>query len=298
MGIIETKESEHGESVKLHYCDFGSGKPVILIHGWPSTSQMWEYQLAPLAEAGLRVIAYDRRGFGRSSVPFQAYTYDHLAADLNEVIEQLDLNDVTLVGFSMGGGEVVRYLSRYGSSRVSKIVLMSAVTPFLAKTEDNPDGVPVETFEGITDGIKKDRPGFLDTFGKQFFGVNMLNHPVSGPFLDHFRNLASMSSSHATLECAASFAYTDFRQDLAAITVPTLIIHGDADKTVPIEASGERTAKAIPHAQYVVYEGAPHGLWYTHKDQINADLLSFINNDSVAVEADAVTADRGNFPGL
>ena len=297
MGFIETKDVQNGEAVKLHYCDFGTGKPVILIHGWPSTSQMWEYQLAPLAEAGLRVIAYDRRGFGRSSVPFQAYGYDALAADLNEIIEQLDLNGVTLVGFSMGGGEVVRYLSRYGSARVAKIVLMSAVTPYLSQADDNPDGVPVEVFEGMAKGLKDDRPGFLEAFGKQFFGVNMLSHPVSDAFLQHFRTLSTLSSAHATLECAASFAYTDFRKDLAAVEVPTLIIHGDADKTVPIEISGNLTAEAIPHAQYLVYGGAPHGLWYTHKEQINADLLAFINGTTI-LAADDVTVDRGNFPGL
>jgi len=292
MGIIETKEDQHGQKVSLHYCDWGTGKPVVLIHGWPSTSQMWEYQLTELAEAGHRVIAYDRRGFGRSSVPFQSYNYDVLASDLNEIMEQLDLQDATLVGFSMGGGEVVRYLSRYGSQRVGRIVLMSSVTPFLAKTEDNPDGVPVEVFEKIIEGLKNDRPGFLDSFGKDFFGVNFLNHPVSDPFLQHFRTLSTLSSAHATLECAVAFAYTDFREDLKSITVPTLIIHGDADKTVPIEVSGERTAKAIPHAQYVVYSGAPHGLWYTHKEQINADLLAFINSGVVDSEPDEILADE------
>ncbi len=283
MGTIETKDGQHGQPVKIHYCDWGEGKPVILIHGWPSTSQMWEYQLAEIAGAGFRAIAYDRRGFGHSSVPFQAYDYDSLASDLNALIEGLDLNEVTLVGFSMGGGEVVRYLSRYGAARVSKVVLISAVTPFLAKTADNPDGVPTEVFDQITEGLKKDRPGFLDGFGKDFFGVSMLNHPVSTPFLEHFRTLSTLSSAHATLECAAAFAYTDFRQDLPTVTVPTLIIHGDADKTVPIEASGNRTAAAIPHAQYIVYEGAPHGLFYTHKDRLNADLIRFISGNDASV---------------
>ena len=280
MGFIETKELHHEEAVKIHYSDWGSGKPVILIHGWPSTSQMWEYQQAELAAAGLRVIAYDRRGFGRSSVPYKAYSYDHLAADLHEIIEQLDLNEVTLVGFSMGGGEVVRYLSRYGSDRISKVVLMSAVTPFMAETDDNPSGVPPSVFESMAQGIKDDRPGFLEAFGKQFFGVHMLHHPVTDAFLTHFRTLSTLSSAHATLECAESFAFTDFRDDLEAVTVPTLIIHGDDDKTVPIEMSGNLTAKAIPHAQYLVYAGAPHGLWYTHKEQINADLIKFIKSNA------------------
>jgi pimeloyl-ACP methyl ester carboxylesterase len=241
---------------------------------------MWEYQMAALASAGLRVIAYDRRGFGRSSVPFKAYDYDHLAADLHEIIEQLDLSEVTLVGFSMGGGEVVRYLSRYGSARVSKVVLMSAVTPFMAQTDDNPNGIPASVFESMAEGIRNDRPGFLEAFGKSFFGVHLLHHPVSDAFLQHFRTLSTLSSAHATLECAESFAFTDFRDDLEAVTVPTLIIHGDDDKTVPIEMSGNLTAKAIPHARYLVYAGAPHGLWYTHKEQINADLISFIKSSA------------------
>jgi pimeloyl-ACP methyl ester carboxylesterase len=295
MGFIETKDTRGGEPVKLHYIDWGSGRPVILIHGWPSTSQMWEYQVAELAGAGLRVIAYDRRGFGRSSVPFRTYDYDTLASDLNEIIEQLDLTDVTLVGFSMGGGEVVRYLSRYGSKRVGRIVLMAAVTPYLARTDDNPEGVPAEVFESITAGLKNDRPGFLDAFGKQFFGVNLLHHPVSDAFLQYFRTLSTLSSAHATLECAAAFSYTDFREDLEGISVPALIIHGDADKTVPIEVSGDRTAKAIPHAQYKIYGGAPHGLWYTHKEQVNADILAFINEKPVV--ADTI-ADNKDFPGI
>ena len=287
MGIIETKEEQQGQKVKIHYCDWGTGNPIVLIHGWPSTSQMWEYQLAELAEAGHRVIAYDRRGFGRSSVPFKAYNYDDLASDLNEVMTQLDLKNVTLVGFSMGGGEVVRYLSQYGTDRVARAVLISSVTPYLAKGENNPDGAPVEVFEKIIDGLKKDRPGFLDSFGKDFFGVGMLSHPVSDPFLQFFRTLSTLSSSHATIQTAAAFAYTDFREDLKAVTVPTLIIHGDGDKTVPIEVSGDRTAKMIPHAQYKVYSGAPHGLWYTNKDELNADLLAFIENDSQALTQQA-----------
>jgi non-heme chloroperoxidase len=278
MGTIETADEQHGQKVKIHYCDWGAGKPVILIHGWPSTSQMWEYQLADLADAGFRTIAYDRRGFGRSSVPYKAYDYDTLASDLNALIEKLDLNEVTLVGFSMGGGEVVRYLSRYGDKRISKIVLVSAVTPFMAKTPDNPGGVPTEVFDEIAEGLKKDRPGFLDGFGKTFFGVTMLKHGVSDAFLEHFRALSTLSSAHATLECANSFAYTDFREDLPMVKVPTLIIHGDSDKTVPIEVSGNLTAKAIPHAKYIVYKDASHGLFYTHKEQLNADLIAFMND--------------------
>lgn len=278
MGTIDTKDKQGGQKVKLHYTDFGTGRPVVLIHGWPSTSQMWEYQQAELAEAGFRVIAYDRRGFGKSSVPYKAYDYDTLAADLNAVIEELDLDEVTLVGFSMGGGEVVRYLSRYGAKRISKAVLIGAVTPFLHQTADNPTGAPTDFFQGILDGLKKDRAAFLEAFGKQFFGVSMMSHPVSDEYLRYFHTLSMMSSGHATLECASAFSFTDFRLDLPAVTVPTLIIHGDADKVVPIEMSGNLTAAAIPHAQYIVYEGAPHGLFFTHKERLNGDLIAFLNS--------------------
>lgn len=281
MGTIDTKDKQNGQKIKLHYSDWGTGIPVILIHGWPSTSQMWEYQQAALAQAGYRVIAYDRRGFGQSTVPFKAYDYDTLAADLNALIEELDLKEVVLVGFSMGGGEVVRYLGRYGAGRISKAVLIGSVTPFLHQTPDNPNGVPTDFFEGMLDGLKKDRAAFLDNFGKEFFGVSMLSHPVSDEYLRYFHTLSMLSSGHATLECAAAFAYTDFRLDLTAVTVPTLIIHGDADKVVPIEISGNLTSKAIPHAQYIVYEGAPHGLFFTHKERLNADLIAFISGASI-----------------
>jgi len=276
MKFISKTDAISGQEVNLAYADYGIGRPVILIHGWPLSKEMWEYQVSDLVQAGLRVIKYDRRGFGHSEKPWSGYDYDTLASDLNSIIEELDLNDVALVGFSMGGGEVVRYLSRYGSTRVSKIVLISAVTPFLGKTEDNPDGVDQSVFAEILDGLRKDRIGFLDDFGKQFFGVNLVNHPVSTPLLDYYRMLASVASPRATEQCALAFSQTDFRKDVQAITVPTLIIHGDDDKTVPIEVSGNLTATMIPSAQYVVYEGAPHGLFYTHKERLNQDLITFL----------------------
>lgn len=278
MKFIKTKDASTGEEIQLSYCDYGQGKPVILIHGWPSSKEMWEYQLNDLVNAGNRVIKYDRRGFGKSSKTWNGYDYDTLTDDLNAIIEQLDLNDITLVGFSMGGGEAVRYLSRYGSDRVSRLVLISSVVPYLSKTNDNPDGVDPSVFADMMDQMKQDRIGFLDTFGKQFFGVNLISHPVSTPLLEYYRMLASHASARSTQQCALSFAQTDFREDVKSVTVPTLIIHGDADKTVPIEASSERTATMITGAQYLVYEGAPHGLFYTHRDQLNADLISFINS--------------------
>ncbi|MDB5195823.1 MAG: arylesterase [Flaviaesturariibacter sp.] len=282
MKFITTKDSITGEEIQLSYCDYGKGKPVILMHGWPLSKEMWEYQIADLVNAGLRVIKYDRRGFGKSTKPWDGYDYDSLTEDLKAIIDQLSLQDVTLVGFSMGGGEAVRYLSRYGSDKISKLVLISAVTPFLAKTSDNPDGVDESVFAEMMEQMKDNRIDFLDSFGKKFFGVNVIKHPVSTPLLEYYRMLASFASARSTQQCALSFANTDFREDVKSITVPTLIIHGDADKTVPIEASSDRTAKMIPGAQYLVYEDAPHGLFYTEKERLNRDLVSFITGSQNA----------------
>jgi pimeloyl-ACP methyl ester carboxylesterase len=279
MAFIETKNIQHGQPIRIYYEDFGQGRPVILIHGWPSTHLLWEYQSADLAAAGMRVISYDRRGFGLSSVPYRAYDYDSLSSDLNELIEKLDLHDVTLVGFSMGGGEVVRYLSKFGDKRIAKIVLIGAVPPCLGQKDDNPGGAPVDVFEGMLKGLKHDRAGFLAEFGKNFFGVGEPGIEVSDEFLQDFRTLAMLSSPHATQECVASFAFTDFRPDLEAIKVPAMIIHGDNDKIVPFEISGALMAKALPEAKLEVYEGAGHGLFYTHKEKLNGDLIAFIQGE-------------------
>jgi non-heme chloroperoxidase len=267
--------------VKLHVKDYGKGKPIILIHGWPLSSDMWEYQLSHLVNSGYRVIAYDRRGFGKSSQPWDGYDYDTLADDLKEIIEQFKLEHITLVGFSMGGGEVVRYFSRYGGAKVTKAVLISAVTPFLMQTETNPDGVPKEIFDENAKAISEDRIGFLEGFGKKFFGVTAFHHPVSGPLLNYYSMLASLASPRATLECANAFASTDFRTEMSYVNVPSLIIHGDADKTVPIEASSNISSKLIPGSHYIVYEGAAHGLFYTEREKLNADLVKFISADLV-----------------
>lgn len=280
MKYITTKDDLTGEEVEISYKDYGQGKPVVLIHGWPLSKEMWEYQLDDLINAGLRVIKYDRRGFGKSSKPWNSYDYDTLTDDLNAIMEKLDLRDAVLVGFSMGGGEAVRYLSRYGKERVSKLVLISAVTPYLGKASDNPEGVDESVFADMMKQMKEDRIEFLDAFGKLFFGVNLLNHPVSTPLLEYYRMLASVASPRATQECAKAFAQTDFRSDVESITLPTLIIHGDADKTVPIEASGNRTAKMISNAQYKIYDGAPHGLFYTHCQRLNQDLIEFCSTDA------------------
>ena len=294
MKFITTTDTTTGEEIKIAYSDYGQGKPVILLHGWPLSREMWEYQLNDMVTAGLRVIKYDRRGFGKSSKPWDGYDYDSLTEDLKAIIDQLDLREVTLVGFSMGGGEVARYLGRYGSDRIAKVVLISSVTPFLAKTADNPDGVDESVFADMMEQMQEDRIGFLDDFGKKFFGVNVISHPVSTPLLEYYRMLASFASARSTQQCAMSFAQTDFREDLKRINVPTLIIHGDADKTVPIEASSDRTAKMIAGSQYLIYDGAPHGLFYTHREKLNSDLISFITSSEPVYSTALQSADQSS----
>lgn len=269
---------ETAPNVKLYVKDYGQGKPVILIHGWPLSNEMWEYQIDTLVQNNFRVIAYDRRGFGKSSQPWNGYDYDTLADDLKAIIEQLDLKEATLVGFSMGGGEVVRYFSRHGGKGVSKAVLISSVTPFQLQTDSNPNGVPQDKYDGMAEQIKADRIGFLDNFGKTFFGVSFISKPISTPLLDYYRMLCSFASPRATLECAISFSTTDFRREMASVNVPTLIIHGDEDKTVPIEITSEIATKLIPDNKFIVYEGAPHGLFYIEKDKLNKDLVEFLNS--------------------
>ncbi len=278
MNFIETTPNVFGKSVKLFYEDLGTGKPVVFIHGWPLNHEMWAYQLAELPLHNIRCIAYDRRGFGKSDRPWESYDYDTLADDLKTVLDHLNLKDVTLVGFSMGGGEIARYIGKYGTAGIEKVVLIGAVTPYMLKTDDNTEGVDKSVFDDMVTNIEKDRPAFLETFGKQFYGVSMLNWAVSQATLNWNQTLCLMSSQKATTACVRSFSETDFRTDVAKITVPTLIIHGDADKTVPIAVSGARTAQLIPHAEYIVYEDAPHGLFITEKDRLNADLINFINN--------------------
>ncbi|KAB7733248.1 alpha/beta fold hydrolase [Rudanella paleaurantiibacter] len=276
MPYIKTGDQRQNEAVNLFYEDYGQGQPVVFVHGWPLDHQMWEYQLTDLPGRGLRCIAYDRRGFGKSSKPYDGYNYDTFADDLKAVLDQLDLQNVTLVGFSMGAGEIARYMSRHGGARVAKVVLASGVTPYLLKTDDNPDGVDRSTFDDMVDKIRTDRADFLQTFGKQFYGVGMLSKPVSQAMLDGDFMRAYLASPKATIDCVRAFSETDFRSDVQTINVPALIIHGDADKTVPIESSGEQTANLMMNASYKIYEGAPHGLFYTEREQFNRDLLEFI----------------------
>ena len=266
------------DGARLFYNDWGHGRPVVLIHGWPLNADMWEFQSRFLAANGFRVIAYDRRGFGRSEQTWTGYDYDQLADDLRSVIETLNLSGAALVGFSMGGGEVARYLGRHGADRIAKAALISAVTPFLLKTGDNPDGVDRSVFDGMIQGLEHDRPHFLTGFGKIFFGVGLVSSPVSSELLTWAQTLAMQGSPKATIDCVNAFAATDFRRDMAAFTMPTLIVHGDSDKTVPLDVSARKAAGMIRGAELKVYGGAPHALVFTEKDRFNQDLLHFLRS--------------------
>ncbi|KAA0993707.1 alpha/beta fold hydrolase [Dyadobacter aurulentus] len=283
MKFIESTAGTAGEPVKLLVHEVGEGRPVIFISGWPLSHEMWEYQFNVLPKHGIRCIGYDRRGFGRSDKPWSGYDYDTLAGDLNAVIENLNLQNVILVGFSMGGGEVVRYLSKYGSAKVSKAVLISSVVPYMLKTEDNPDGVPQDLFDGFVKDVEEDRPHFLAGFAKDFYGNSLLNNAVSDEILTWHSILALQASGRATTQCIRSFSATDFRNEVSLLDVPVLIIHGESDKTVPIQVSSDRTADMLPGAEYIIYEGAPHGLFVTHKERLNENLIQFINEDVVTI---------------
>ena len=264
------------DKTALYFKDWGQGRPVILLHGWPLSSDSWDDHAMAIAHAGFRAIAYDRRGFGGSSQPWSGYDYDTLADDLSAVIEQTGAQDATLVGFSMGGGEVARYMSRHAGKRVAKAVLVSSVVPFMLKTSDNAEGTEPSVFEAMTKGMTEDRAKFFGGFFKEFFGVGVLSNPVSEELLQWARNVSMQAGLNATLRCAESFATTDFRPDMAAFKVPTLIIHGTADKTVPIDAAGRAAAKGIAGSMLIEYENAPHGLFATHKARLTNDLLTFI----------------------
>lgn len=264
------------DKTTLYLKDWGAGQPVILLSGWPLSADSWDDQALVLAGSGYRVLAYDRRGFGRSSQPWGGYDYDTLADDLATVIQQTGAEDAVLVGFSMGGGEVARYMSRHGGRSVRKAALISSVVPRMLKSDDNPDGTEQAVFDTMLTRIREDRAQFFAGFFKDFFGVGMLTHPVSNELLEWARAQALQASLRATLECVKAFSSTDFRPDLEAFQVPTLIVHGTVDKTVPIAASAKAAYSGILKSTLSEYDGAPHGLFATHKQQLAEELLAFV----------------------
>jgi pimeloyl-ACP methyl ester carboxylesterase len=265
------------DTVRLHIDDSGgSGRPVVLLHGWPLSAQAWEPQVSVLRAAGYRVVAYDRRGFGRSDKPESGYSYGTLADDLQRVMDQCELQDATLVGFSMGGGEVARYIARFGESRLHSVVFAAAVPPYLMKTPDNPEGpLTPQKAQQTKRALEEDRGSFFDQFTRDFFSAKGTLQVTESQRGDAIR-LCNQSAQHAALACMNSFGTTDFREDLKKVTVPTLAIHGDADAIVPIEGSGQRTHRAVPHSKLVVVNGAPHGLNVSHAQAFNDALLSFL----------------------
>ena len=277
-----TVGKENTGNIDLYYEDHGSGKPVVMIHGYPLSGRAWEKQVPILLEAGYRVITYDRRGFGQSSQPWSGYDYDTFAEDLQKLITKLDLRDITLVGHSMGGGEVARYLGSYGSERVSKAVFISAIPPFLLKTADNPEGVDGAVFAGIKKAVVADRPAFLKQFCLDFYNFDVLRGKlVSEEALQASWNISVAASPKGALDCVDTWG-TDFRKDLKRIDIPTLVIHGDQDRIVPLPASGKRMPEFIKGTKLVVVEGGPHGIAWTHAEKINPELLSFLEQKLTA----------------
>ena len=274
MGFITTTDE-----AQIHYKDWGTGQAVVLSHGWPLNSDSWEAQMLFLASHGYRCIAHDRRGHGRSTQTWDGNEMDTHADDLAGLIEELDLHDVTLVGFSTGGGEVVRYIGRHGTARVAKLALISAVPPFMLQTPDNPGGVPGEVFDGLRAGSFADRSQlYRDLADGPFFGGNRPGASPSQGMRDSFWLQGLQAGHRNTLECIAAFSATDFRKDLDTIDVPTLVIHGDDDQVVPFEVGGKASAARIKGSILKVYPGAPHGITDTHKEQLGADLLEFLNS--------------------
>jgi non-heme chloroperoxidase len=277
---------ENSGDIELYYEDHGSGQPLVLIHGYPLSGASWEKQLPVLLEAGYRVITYDRRGFGKSSQPATGYNYDTFAEDLHKLVTQLKLNDFILVGFSMGGGEVARYLRKYGSKGVSKAVIISGVPPYLLKTADNPEGVDGSVFAGIEKAVAADRYAFFSGFFQNFYNTDQfLGKRISEQAIQASWNVAAGASATASLACVAAW-HEDFREDLARIDVPTLVIQGDADRILPIAATGRRTAKLIKGARQVVVRDGPHCIPWTHAEEVNAELLSFLGETAGILQKD------------
>jgi non-heme chloroperoxidase len=267
---------ENSAPIELYYEDHGTGQPVVLIHGYPLDGHSWEKQVPALLEAGHRVITYDRRGFGLSSQPTTGYDYDTFAADLDKVLTTLDLTDAVLVGFSMGTGEVGRYLGTYGSGRVAKAAFLASLEPFLLKTDDNPTGVDQSVFDGILEAVTKDRYAYFDAFYQDFYNLDeTLGSRISEAAVRGSWNVAAGASAHASVACVPTWI-TDFRADVAKIDVPALILHGTGDRILPIDATGRPFHALLPSAEYVEIEGAPHGLLWTHAEEVTSALLAFL----------------------
>jgi non-heme chloroperoxidase len=276
---LVTVGKENSGNIDLHYEDHGSGRPVVLIHGYPLSGASWEKQLPVLLDAGYRVITYSRRGFGQSSKPTTGYNYDTFAEDLHRLVIELRLRDFALVGFSMGGGEVARYQGRYGSKEITKSVFISSVPPFLLKTPDNPEGVDKPVFDGIEKAVAADRYAFFTDFFKNFYNTDQnLGTRVSEEAIRNSWNIAALAGSVASVACVRTW-YEDFRIDLAKIQTPTLVIHGDADRIVPYASSGARTAKLVKGARLVTVKNGPHCITWTHADEVNTALLSFLREE-------------------
>jgi non-heme chloroperoxidase len=275
---------ENSANIDLYYEDHGSGQPVILIHGYPLSGVSWEKQLPALLNAGHRVITYDRRGFGKSSQPTEGYNYDTFAEDLHKLIAHLDLQNFTLVGFSMGGGEIARYIGKYGSKAVRKAVIIGGVPPFLLKTADNAEGVDGSVFDSIKKAVAADRYAFFTDFFKNFYNTDpFLGKRVSEAVIQASWNIAVGASATASLACVSTWG-EDFRKDVARMDVPTLVIHGDDDRIVPLAAAGQRTASLVKGARLVVVKGGPHCITWTHADEVNTELVRFLGEEAVTSE--------------
>jgi non-heme chloroperoxidase len=264
------------DGTRLYYKDWGQGAPVVFAHGWPLNGDMWENQMMFLASRGYRVVAHDRRGFGRSDQPWDGYDHNSFADDLAELIEHLDLTGVTLVGYAMGGGEVTRYVGRHGSDRVARVVLIGSTTPKLGQSDDYPHGVPHQVFDNVRSGLLEDRSEFMRGFARLFFATDDDDSEVSEGRLAHVQHMALQGSLKAAHDAVTACAMTDYRDDIARFDVPVLVIHGEDDAFVPFAATARQAAELFPDVSLKVYEGAPHGILFTHKDRLNQDLLDFI----------------------
>ncbi len=278
MTKFKTTSKEKNTEIELYYEDYGEGQPVILVHGWPLSSSMWEYQIEEIVNAGFRCISYDRRGFGKSDKPWNGYDYKTMAKDLNDLITFLKLDKVILVGFSMGGGELGKYVGDYGTSKIAKLVFLSSIAPFMMKTEDNPDGVEEKVLDGFKKKLREDRLGFLDGFGEDFVNHKDNKDKISDKQIHFNWNIAAGASPKATIDCVDAFGKTDLREDLKKIDVPTLFIHGDEDNVVPPKPTAEQGHRIVKNSKLEIIKGAPHGCVFTHTKEVNKILLDFFKS--------------------